>query len=150
HHERDMAELERGNAADRLVGREIAPLGQKLDRGALDVIEGEELRHTRDIVAANLALDASRGEEARDLGEAGARRELERQLGAARVLALPELKHERANFARQQRAVLLARRQHEPGDLGEVLDLLIEVRRLEGRVRYAPNLDHGSAVSLQH
>src|SRR5262249_2221854 len=138
-----MAELERGNAADRLVRREIAPLGQELDRGALDVLEGEELRHARDIVAANLALDALRREEARDLDKVGARRKLERELGAARVLALLELKDQRPDLARQERAVVLARRHHEPGDLGEVLDLLIEVRRLECRVRYAPNLDHG-------
>src|SRR5262245_39913574 len=126
----------------------MAPFGEQLDGGALDVLEGEELRHARDVVAADFALDALGGEPAGDLAKVRARRQLERQLGAARVLAPPELQYQRADLARQQRAVLLARRHHQARDLGEVLDLLIEVRRLEGRVRYAPNVDHGLSRKL--
>ena len=70
-----------------------------------------------------------------DLAEVGVRRDLERQLGAARSLALHELQHELPDPAGQQRAILLARGDHEPGHLGVVLDLRLEIGRFEGRVR---------------
>ena len=74
-------------------------------------------------------------------------RDLERELGAARPLAFHELQRKLADLAGQQRAILLARRDHEAGDLGVVLDLRFEIGRLEGRVRNPPDTDHRFCLS---
>ena len=66
------------------------------------------------------------------------RRDLKCELGATRLVALLELDRELADPGRQQCAVLLARGDHQPGDLREMLDLLFEIGGLEGGVADAP------------
>src|SRR5262245_47313044 len=142
HHEGDVAELEWGDSTDRLVRREIIPLGEELDGGALYVLECEQLLNDRDSVAAYSAINDFLGEPTADLAEIQIRRDLERQLRAARLLAPLELQHELAELGGEQGAVRLACRDDEAGNLSEMINQLIEIRRLERGVRYAPHFDH--------
>ena len=66
-----------------------------------------------------------------DVAELGVRIDLEGELGAARLIALVELHHEVADLGRQMRPSVLPRRDREAHDLGEIIDLPLEIGRLE-------------------
>src|SRR4029453_8745365 len=100
-----MAELERRDAGGRLAGGQMTPFRQKLDGRSLDILEGEQLGHARNVVTALLVLDALIGEKTAHLAEIGIWRHLEGELGAARPLAALELQHELPDFAGEQRAI---------------------------------------------
>jgi len=53
------------------------------------------------------------------------------------------LDRKRARARGKERAILLARDQREARDLRVIVDLLVEIRRVEGRVTHAADLDHG-------
>ena len=60
--------------------------------------------------------------------------DLERQPRATRLIALFELHDQIAELGREIGAAVLPLRQHQPGDLSEIVDLPLDVGRLEGRV----------------
>ena len=64
------------------------------------------------------------------------------KLGAARLIALVELHDEVADLGRQMHPAVLPRRDREAHDLGEIVDLPLEVGRLEGGVAESLDLDH--------
>ena len=88
--------------------------------------------------AQALGLDA-----APDVVELGLGRDLKRQSRAARVVALLELDHEITELGGEEGAAVLPLRQHQSGDLGEIVDLPIEVGRLERGVADPLDVDHG-------
>ena len=89
--ERDVAELERADAAHLVVRAEILPLREQVDCGALVVLEGEHLAHAGNGIVAQLALDAVLRELLGELVEIRIGRDLERQPGAMRAIGLLEL-----------------------------------------------------------
>ena len=106
------------------------------------ILEGHGLRNARRGVVAGFAAHALGFETLADVAELGVRIDLEGELGAARLIALVELHHEVADLGRQMHAAVLARRDGEPDDLGEIVDLPFEVGRLEGGVAESLGLDH--------
>ena len=141
--ERQMAELERADAGDRLVLCDRRLLGEHIDLGALRVVERHGLRNAGRGVVARLAPHALGFEALADVAELGVRIDLERQLGAARLIALLELHHEVADLGRQMRPAVLPRRDRKPHDLREIVDLPLEVGRLECGVAESFDLNHG-------
>ena len=93
-------------------------------------------------VVAGFAAHALGFEALADVGELGVGIDLEGKLGAARLIALVELHHEVADLGRQMHAAVLPRRDREPDDLGEIIDLPLKVGRLEGGVAESLSLDH--------
>ena len=141
--ERQMAELERADAGDRLVLGDRRLLGEHVDLGALRIVERHRLGDAGRGVVARLAAHALGFEALADVAELGVRIDLERQLGAARLIALVELHHEVADLGRQMRPAVLPRRDRKPHDLREIVDLPLEVGRLERGVAHSFDLDHG-------
>jgi hypothetical protein len=52
----DVAELQRAGAKHLMVGAEILPFGEQLDRGALGIVESQHLPDARNGIAAHCAL----------------------------------------------------------------------------------------------
>src|SRR5580704_3802786 len=90
-----------------------------------------------------MAAQALRFDAAADVVEVGVRRNLERQSGAARMLAIFELDHEVAVLGREVGAAVFPLGQDQAGDFREIGDLALEVGSLEGDVAEALGLDHG-------
>ena len=109
-----MAELERADAGDRLVPGDRRLLGEHLDLGALRILEHDRLGNAGRGVVALVALDALGFETLADVGELGVRIDLERQLGAARLIALLHLHHEVADLGGQVHVAVLRRRPQAP------------------------------------
>ena len=80
-----------------------------------------------------------------DVVELGVRIDLERQLGAARLIALFKLHHEVADLGRQIRAAVLPLGDRKADDLREIVDLPLEVGRLERGVAESLDLNHCSS-----
>ncbi len=140
--ERQMAELERADAGDRLVLGDRGLLGEHVDLGALRVLERHGLGDARSGVVAGFAAHALGFEALADVAELNVRIDLEGELGAACLIALVELHHEIADLGRQMRPAVLPRRDGEADDLSEIVDLPLEIGRLEGGVAESFNLDH--------
>src|SRR5215470_6044484 len=122
HDEGDVTELQGTGAEHLFVAAEIAPFLEQLDGGALVVFEGENLSQAGNGVVALLALDAVPGEYAGKFIEVGARRDLERQLGAATVVALFELDDQLADLGGEEGAFFFARGNSETVDLRVIDD----------------------------
>ena len=140
--ERQMAELERADAGDRLVLGDRGLFGEHVDLGPLRVLERHRLRNARRGVVAGFATHSFGFETLADVAELGVRIDLEGELGAARLIALIELHHEIADLGRQMGPAVLPRRDRKPHDLGEIIDLPLEIGRLEGGVAEPFSLDH--------
>src|SRR6202035_4527205 len=89
------------------------------------------------------AAQAFRLDAATDVVEVGLWRNLERQSGAARLLAAFELNHEVAVLGREVGAAVFPLGQDQAGDFREIGDLALDVGGLEGDVAEALGLDHG-------
>ena len=148
HHEGDVAELERRDAADRLVRRQELPVRDQLDGGALDVLEGERASTCPECrrCGSSLLMPCD-GQPLGDLAEVRVRARPGTRAWRSAPLALDGCSTSCPTLHDEQRAILLARRDDEAGDLGVVLDLRLEIRRLEGRVRDAPDFDHRCILS---
>ena len=143
-----MSELERSDARHRRVLAEIAPVLEQLDGRALVVLEREHRADAREGIVAQFALDAVFRELARNLAEVGIRRDLERELQAALLLALVELDRELADLGGEEDAVFLALGDREAEELGVIVGLPREVGGLESRVSDAFGLDHNCPLYL--
>ena len=140
--ERQMAELERADAGDRLVLCDRRLLGEHVDPGAFRIVERHRLGNARGRIVARLAAHALGFETLADVAELGVRIDLERQLGAARLIALLELHHEVADLGRQMRPAVLPRGNRKAHDLREIVDLPLEVGGLECGVAESFDLNH--------
>ncbi len=138
-----MAELERADAGHGgLLAGDRGLLGVDLDGGALRVLERHDLGDAGAGVVARLAAHALGLDALADVVELGTGRNLEREPRAARHLALLELDREIADLGREIGTAVLPLGQHQPDDLREIVDLPVDIRRLEGRVADPLDVDH--------
>src|SRR5262249_15267168 len=80
--------------------------------------------------------------------DVGVGRSLERDARTARLVSRLQLNREVAHLGREIRASVFPFREHQAGDVGEVVDLPLQVRRLERRVADPSDGDAGALRSL--
>src|SRR5215510_2232469 len=137
-----MAELQWPDAVDMLPGSHRCLVRKDLADGALGIAERNHLRDAGRRVVADLAAHAFVFQACTDVTKLGVGTGLKRQSGAARLFALLELHREVAQPGNQESAPVYALRQYQARRFGEVVDLPVDVRRLEGSMSETPDLDH--------
>ena len=139
-----MAELERADAGDRLVLCDQGLFGEHVDPGAFRVVERDRLGDSRGRIVPRLTAHALGFETPADVAELRVRIYLERQPGAARLIALLELNHEVADLGRQMGPAVLPHGNRKAYDLREIVDLPLEVGGLKCGVAESFDLNHCS------
>ena len=140
--EGDVAELERDDA---LLAEPLArggALREYLELRALRVLELDQIGNRRLAVAAAIGFQPVQLELTVELAEIGERRDLERQMRAARRLAVTD--HDRVVVERggEERGLCGPVDQGKPKHVGVVGDLAADVGRLEAGVADALDADH--------
>ena len=143
-----MAELDRPDAGNLLVLADRRLGGEHLAHRSLAVLERQHPGDAGTWIVARLAAQALGLDAAADVVELGVGRDLERQSRAARMVALLELDREIAQLGREEGAAVFPLRQCESGDLGEIVDLPVELGRLERRVADPLDVDHRALRSF--
>src|SRR6476659_1532227 len=138
-----MAELDRPDAGHLLVLADRSLRGEHLADRALGILERQHPGDAGRWIVARLAAHAFGLDSAPDIVELRVWCDLERQPRATRVVTLFQLHREIAKLGGEEGAAVLPLRQHQTSGLGEIVNLSVEIRRLECRVANPFDVDHG-------
>src|SRR5262245_10517533 len=141
-HTGDMAELKRPGSQCLMVGAQIVPLREQLNRSAHGIAESQHLADTRDSIAEPVAFHAILRQVLGNVAEVGMRRDLKRNSPQLRRVAAFKSNAEKPGFARQKCLASALGIEHQPIDFGVVGNRSVEVRCVEGGVSDAACLDH--------
>ena len=143
-----MAELDRPDAGDLLVLADRRLSGEYLADRPLGILERQHTGYAGRWIVARLAAHALGLDAAPDVVELGVRRDLERQPRATRVITLFELHREITKLGRKKGAAVFPLGQCQTGNLSEIVDLPVDVRRLKCRMANPLDVDHGALRSF--
>ncbi len=141
--EGDVPEFERADSRHLVMASQVAPFRKQLDRGALRIFELQDLADARDRIVAQFVGDAVQGQPTALRGEVGVRRHFERQAGALRGRALVEPNRQLPDLRCQVGTAGRPFGEHQPVDLGVIVDGPFEIAGVETGVADSSCLDHG-------
>src|SRR5215470_1276068 len=114
----NMAELKRPGSQCLMVGAQIVPLREQLNRSARGIAESKHLADTRDCIAEPVAFHAMLSQVLGNFAEIGMRRDLKRNSPQRRRVAAFESNGEKPGFARQKCLASALGIEHQPIDFG--------------------------------
>src|SRR5215207_7882379 len=140
--ERQMPELKRTNSGDSRVLGDWGLLGEHFKYRALGILEAQHSRHARHCVVALFRLDPFGLQPLADISDVGRRVDLEGYTSAARLAAFLNAHGDVAHLGGEKGGSVLTAGFLKAHHLREIIDLPLEIGRLQRHVAHPLDLDH--------